>query len=107
MFSSRLAMGAPQWGAIGHISSDGTQTLNIQQYLDLYGAFLPTSTHPATTNAHAQTLTTPYGPGFSITCTDSDVAIWDNTEKDILLQPTAPRNGTNSDAVGTIVQYTT
>jgi hypothetical protein len=39
-------------------------------------------------------------PGF-------DVAIWDNTEKDILLQPTAPRNGTNSDAVGTIVQYTT
>jgi hypothetical protein len=101
-------MTRPQWGAHGQLWSGGAINLNVSSYATLQGGgFLPAWTDPVTSGGSGcTTMTTPYGPGFSFTVTDSDVAIWDSTAKDILLQASNTAIG-GSDQAGTIVQYTT
>ena len=60
--------------------------VNIAQLSDLKGVFLPAWTSPAVANAHFNTMPTPYGPGWTFTSVDTDIAIWDSSSKAILAQ---------------------
>jgi Polysaccharide lyase len=66
---------------------------------DLTGVFLPAWTSPAVANAHFNTMSTPYGPGLTFTCADTDIATWDSRDKAILAQH-------RPETIGTEVQWT-
>ena len=59
---------------------------DIANLSDLTGVFLPAWTSPAVANAHFNTMSTPHGPGWTFTCADTDIAIWDSRDKAILAQ---------------------
>ncbi len=87
------------------IWTGGTVTNTVDELSQLYGCFEPAwKAAPVAAFPHCEPITTPYGPGFAFTCTDSDVAIWDSTCKDVLAQaweaPGSP------DVLGTVCQYT-
>ena len=72
---------------------------NIANLSDLVAVFNPAWTSPAATNDHFNTMSTPYGPGWTITCADTDIAPWDSMDKAILAryQP---------ETIGTEVRWT-
>jgi hypothetical protein len=72
---------------------------NIANLSDLVAVFSPEWTSPAATNAHFNTMSTPHGPGWAITCADTDIAPWDSRDKAILAryQP---------ETIGTEVRWT-
>ena len=72
---------------------------DIANLSDLTGVFLPAWTGPAVANAHFNTMSTPYGPGWTFTCADTDIAIWDSRDKAILAQY-------QPETIGTEVQWT-
>ena len=87
------------------IWTGGTITNTIQTFHDTPAAFVPAWQTPVTGNAHLTQITTPAGPGFAMTCTDTDVTTWSTQDKAILCQGTqAP---SSPDALGTIAQWTT
>ena len=59
---------------------------DIANLSDLTGVFSPAWTSPAVANAHFNTMPTPYGPGWTFTSVDTDIAIWDSSSKAILAQ---------------------
>jgi hypothetical protein len=72
---------------------------NVANLSDLVGVFSPAFTSPAVANAHFDTMSTPYGPGWTFTCADTDLAVWDSRSKAIIAryQP---------ETIGTEVQWT-
>ena len=72
---------------------------DIAQLSDLTGVFLPAWTSPAVANAHFNTMSTPYGPGWTFTCADTDIAIWDSRSKVIFAQY-------HPETIGTEVRWT-
>jgi polysaccharide lyase-like protein len=74
--------------------------VNIANLSDLTAVFLPAFTSPAVANAHFNTMSTPYGPGWTFTCADTDIAPWDSQDKAILAQLY------QSGIIGTEVQWT-
>jgi len=72
---------------------------DIANLSDLTGVFSPAWTSPAVANAHFNTMSTPHGPGWTFTCADTDIAIWDSTAKAILAQY-------QPETIGTEVQWT-
>ena len=74
---------------------------NIANLSDLTGVFLPAFTVPAVANAHFNTMSTPYGPGWTFTCADTDIALWDSRSKAILAQYLY-----QPETIGTEVQWT-
>jgi len=60
---------------------------DIANLSDLTGVFSPAWTSPAVANAHFNTMSTPYGPGWTFTCADTDLAPWDGSTVDVLPQP--------------------
>jgi hypothetical protein len=87
------------------IWTGGTVTNTIQTFKDTPAAFVPAWQTPVTGNPHLTQISTPNGPGFSMTCTDSDVAVWSSQDKTILCQGT--QAGSSPDALGTIAQWST
>jgi hypothetical protein len=59
---------------------------DIAHLSDLKGVFSPAWTSPAVANAHFNTMSTPHGPGWTFTCADTDIAIWNSRSKAILAQ---------------------
>ena len=72
---------------------------DIAQLSDLTGVFLPAWTSPAVANAHFNTMSTPHGPGWTFTCADTDIAIWDSRSKVIFAQY-------HPETIGTEVRWT-
>ena len=72
---------------------------DIAQLSDLTGVFLPAWTSPAVANAHFNTMPTPYGPGWTFTSVDTDIAIWDSRSKVIFAQY-------HPETIGTEVRWT-
>src|SRR5574337_435474 len=72
---------------------------DIANLSDLTGVFLPAWTSPAVANAHFNTMSTPYGPGWTFTCADTDIATWDSRAKAIIAQY-------QPETIGTEVQWT-
>lgn len=78
--------GPQNGGDVGGYGGGAPAGTPIHALTDLTAVFRPTWTSPAATNAHFQTISTPSGPGFDITCTDSDTTPWDANNKAILAQ---------------------
>jgi len=72
---------------------------DIAHLSDLTGAFSPAWSSPAVANAHFNTMSTPYGPGWTFTCADTDIAIWDSRSKVIFAQY-------QPETIGTEVRWT-
>jgi hypothetical protein len=94
------ASGFTGWGG-------GTVTDSYKVFSDVPAAFEPAYTNNPTayTNGDGSgitAITTPYGSGFQVVCTDANIATWDGTAKDILLHGHSP----GYDAVGTVGQWT-
>jgi hypothetical protein len=85
---------APAWSAAADPVSGGIANLS-----DLTGVFLPAWTSPAVANAHFNTMSTPHGPGWTFTCADTDIAIWDSRSKAIIAQY-------RPETIGTEVRWT-
>lgn len=72
---------------------------NIADLSDLTGVFLPEWASPAVTNDHFDTMSTPYGPGWTFTCADTDIATWNSRDKAIIARYPP-------ETIGTEVQWT-
>jgi len=72
---------------------------DIANLSDLTGVFSPAWTSPAVANAHFNTMSTPYGPGWTFTCADTDLAPWDSRSKAILAEH-------QPETIGTEVRWT-
>jgi hypothetical protein len=105
LFLDTVTVTAAAWSPTPGIWSGGTLTNTWQQFSDLNSVFDPAFVAAPVPNnpvAHLQSMTTPYGPGFSFTCSDTDVAIWNSQAKII-----NNRVNNSGDPAGTVVQYTT
>ena len=80
-----------------------SEGVNIANLSDLTAVFSPAFTSPAVANAHFNTMSTPYGPGWTFTCADTDIAPWDSRSKAILAQYFYQNQG---ETIGTEVQWT-
>lgn len=59
----------------------------VQTFGDLTGAFVPQWISPVVnTVPELRAVSTPYGPGFAFVAQDSDIAIWENDLKAVIVQ---------------------
>lgn len=110
---STVTLPAPTVAAAGNTypspgiwTTGGTVTDSYSKFADVAASFEPAYTSKpisAFTNADGSgitAITTPYGPGFQVVCTDTNTAVWSATSKTLLLH-----GGQPTDLLGTVAQW--
>ena len=105
--SPRSAGARQRLSSTGIWTTGGTVTDTYQVFADLPACFEP-AYHAAPITAFTNgdgsgltAITTPYGSGFQVVCTDNNVALWASTDKHILMHGVSPGN----DILGSVAQW--